>query len=111
MPRVLRSRASIGAPKPTVWIREIEQMRLRRFAQPPANAPHAMLVLLARVTGVGIETGDMLVNEVFVRNLRDRRAVARYAGLTGAPDGSGARTRERGLAQAGSARVRRGSVG
>jgi transposase len=39
----------------------------------------------------------MLVNEVFVRNLRDRRAVARYAGLTGAPDESGARRREKGL--------------
>jgi transposase len=91
-------------------IREIEQMRLRRFAQPPADAPHAMLVLLARVIGVGIETADMLVNEVFVRNLRDRRAVARYAGLTGAPDESGARRREKGLARAGSARVRRGML-
>src|SRR5438270_12497445 len=90
-------------------IREIEQMRLKRFAQPPADAPHAMLVLLARVIGVGIETADMLVNEVFVRNLRDRRAVARYAGLTGAPDESGARRREKGLARAGNARVPHGS--
>ena len=90
-------------------IREIEQARLRRFAQPPADAPHAMFVLLARVIGVGIETADMLVNEVFVRNLRDRRAVARYAGLTGAPDESGARRREKGLARAGSARVPHGS--
>jgi Transposase IS116/IS110/IS902 family len=69
-----------------------------------------MLVLLARVIGVGIETADMLVNEVFVRNLRDRRAVARYAGLTGAPDESGARRREKGLARAGNARVRRGML-
>ncbi|HEX3413412.1 MAG TPA: hypothetical protein VHT00_16990 [Stellaceae bacterium] len=51
----------------------------------------------------------MLVNEVFVRNLRDRRAVARYAGLTGAPDESGARRREKGLARPGSARVPHGS--
>jgi transposase len=57
-------------------IREIEQMRLRRLAEPPAEAPHAMLILLARVIGVGIETAEMLVNEVFVRDLRDRRAVA-----------------------------------
>jgi len=91
-------------------IREIEQMRLTRMAQPPADAPHAMLVLLARVVGIGIETADMLVNEVFVRNLRDRRAVARYAGLTGAPDESGARRREKGLARAGNARVRRGML-
>jgi transposase len=31
--------------------------------------------------GVGIETADMLVHEVLSRNLRDRRAIARYAGL------------------------------
>jgi hypothetical protein len=40
-----------------------------------------MVRLLARVIGVGIETADMLVQEALSRNLRDRRAVARYAGL------------------------------
>ena len=52
----------------------------------------------------------MLVNEVLSRPLRDRRAVARYAGLTGAPDESGAKRREQGLAKAGNARVRRGMI-
>src|SRR5947209_16793182 len=42
--------------------------------------------------------------------MRDRRAVARYAGLTGSPDESGARRREQGLARAGNARVRRGRI-
>jgi NAD(P)-dependent dehydrogenase (short-subunit alcohol dehydrogenase family) len=40
-----------------------------------------------------IETADMLVNEVMTRRLRDRRAVARYAGITGSPDESGSRRR------------------
>ena len=35
------------------------------------------------------------------RQLRDRRAVARYAGLTGSPDESGKRRREKGQARAG----------
>jgi transposase len=52
----------------------------------------------------------MLVNEILARQLRDRRAVARYAGLTGAPDESGRRRREKGLARAGNARVRRGMI-
>ena len=52
----------------------------------------------------------MLVQEVLSRNLRDRRAVGRYAGLTGAPDESGAKRREKGLAKAGNARVRRGMI-
>jgi transposase len=69
-----------------------------------------MVRLLARVVGIGIETADMLVNEVLSRPMRDRRAVARYAGLTGAPDESGAKRREQGLAKAGNARVCRGMI-
>jgi transposase len=91
-------------------IKEIEAARLERLERAPATGPHAMVRLLARVLGVGIETADMLVHEVLTRQLRDRRAVARYAGLTGAPDESGARRREKGLARAGSARVRRGMI-
>ena len=48
--------------------------------------------------------------EVLSRKLRDRRAVARYGGLTGSPDESGSRSREKGLARAGNARVRRGMI-
>ena len=69
-----------------------------------------MVRLLARVIGVGIETADMLVQEVLSRKLRDRQAVARYVGLTGSPDESGKRRREKGLAKAGNARVRRGLI-
>ena len=35
-----------------------------------------MVRLLARVIGVGVETADMLVQEVLSRSMRDRRAVA-----------------------------------
>ena len=69
-----------------------------------------MVRLLARIVGVGVETADMLVHEVLSRPMRDRRAVARYAGITGSPDESGARRREQGLARAGNARVRRGMI-
>jgi len=91
-------------------IEEIEQARLERLEQAPAARPNAMVHLLARIIGVGIETTDMLVREVLSRNLRDRRAVARYAGLTGSPDESGSMRREKGLARSGNARVRRGLV-
>ena len=91
-------------------IREIEAARLIRLEQHPELASHAMVRLLARVIGVGIATADMLVHEILSRNLRDRKAVARYAGLTGSPDESGARRREKGLARAGNARVRRGMI-
>ncbi len=91
-------------------IKEIEATRLERLERQPGQGPHPMVRLLARVIGVGIETADMLVHEALARPLRDRKAVARYAGLTGSPDESGARRREKGLAKAGNARVRRGMI-
>ena len=56
---------------------------------------------------VSARAADVVVHELLMRNLRDRRAVARYGGITGAPDESGARRRQKGLARAGNARVRR----
>ena len=76
-------------------IKEIEQQRLQRIEQaaPSEKSPHAMICLLARVIGIGVETADMLVNEILSRQLRDRK--------------SGKRRREKGLSRAGNARVRR----
>ena len=91
-------------------IADLEQARLTRLEQAPDRRPDAMVRLLARVVGVGGETADMLVREVLSRQLRDQRAVARYAGLTGSPDESGSRRREKGLAKAGNARGRRGLI-
>jgi transposase len=91
-------------------LKELEAARTERLEATPASGSNAMVRLLARVIGVGVETADMLVRELLSRSLRDRRAVAHYAGLTGAPDESGARRREKGLAKAGNARVRRGMV-
>lgn len=91
-------------------VEEIETARAEQLEQAPDEKPNAMVRLLARVIGVGIETADMLVHEVLSRDLRDRRAVARYAGLTGVPDESGAKRREKGLAKTGNARVRRGMI-
>ena len=91
-------------------IAAIERDRQSRLEQAPRSPSNAMVLLLARVVGVGLEAADMLVQEILSRPLRDRRAVARYAGLTGSPDESGARRREKGLAKAGNARVRRGLI-
>jgi transposase len=91
-------------------IEVIERTRLERLQQAPADGPNAMVLLLARIIGVGVETADMLVQEILSRTLRDRRAVARYAGVTGSPDESGSKRREKGLAKAGNARVRRGLI-
>ena len=91
-------------------IKEIETTRAKRLERTHGERRTAMVRLLARVVGVGVESADLLVQEVFSRALRDHKAVARYAGLTGAPDESGQKRRERGLAKAGNARVRRSMI-
>ena len=63
-------------------IKEIEKTRAQRLSKEPSEQRDAMVRQLGRVVGVGIETADMLVQEVFSREIRDRRALARYAGLT-----------------------------
>ncbi len=79
-------------------IREIETARAERLQQHPNAGAHPMIRVLAQVRGLGVETADMLANEAFSRPLRDQRAVARDGGLTGSPQESGRRRREKGLA-------------
>jgi transposase len=50
--------------------RQIEHARLECIEHTPSDGPHAMVRLLARVIGIGIETADMLVQEVLSRNMR-----------------------------------------
>jgi transposase len=91
-------------------IGQIEKARLEQLKRAPKSRPNLMVLVLMRVIGIGIETADMLVKEILSRNLRDRRAVARYGGLTGSPDESGSTRREKGLSRSGNARVRKGMV-
>ena len=91
-------------------IAEIEAARAERLAAAPDERHHQTVRLLSRVRGLGVETADMLAGELFSRDIPDRRALARYGGLTGSPEESGTRRREKGLARAGNARVRTGMI-
>ena len=87
-------------------IKAIERTRLQRLQRDPTDKMNAIIFLLVRIIGLGVETAEQLVHEILSRNLRDRKAVARYAGLTGAPDESGSKRREKGLSRSGNGRVR-----
>jgi len=50
---------------------------------------------LVTVVGMGAATAVTLVVEVFMRSFADRRALARFVGLTGTPDESGSPRRDR----------------
>jgi transposase len=87
-------------------VKMIERTRLQRLQRDPAEKFNAMVFLLVRIIGLGLETAEQLVHEILSRHLRDRKAVARYAGLTGSPDESGSKRREKGLSRSGNGRVR-----
>jgi transposase len=87
-------------------IKTIEQTRLQRLKQNPTDKRNAMVLLLTRIIGLGMETAEQLVHEMLSREFRDRKAVARYAGLTGSPDESGSKRRDKGLSRSGNKRVR-----
>jgi len=87
-------------------IKELDAARVERLHKPATDHVDTMVRLLTGIFGIGLQTAETLVHEALSRNLRDRRAVARYAGLTGSPDESGKRRRDKGLARAGNARVR-----
>src|SRR5438270_116865 len=75
---------------------EIEELsrveaKCQRLMTVPGIGP---VISTGLVAAIGSGEADMLVHEVLSRNLRDRRAVARYAGLTGSPSKSGIRRRE-----------------
>lgn len=88
-------------------IKTIDAARAAWLKTAPRQGVAAMVRVLAQVYGLGLETSATLTYEAFSRALRDRRAVARYGGLTGAPDESGSRRRKKGLSKSGNARVRR----
>ena len=87
-------------------VKAIEQTRLQRMERDPTDKMNTMVFLLVRIIGMGVETAEQLVREMLFRNFRDRKAVARYAGLTGSPDESGSKRREKGLSRSGNRRVR-----
>ncbi len=91
-------------------IRQIEDARLERLKQAPSDGPHAMVRLLARVIGVGVETADMLVQEVLSRSMRDRRADSALCRPHWLARRERQKTREKGLTRSGNARVRRGMI-
>lgn len=87
-------------------LRAIEKGRRHRLQEAPDAGMHPKMRLLSRVVGLGEATADTLAHEIFYRLLRDEKAVGRYGGMTGSPQASGKRHREKGLAKAGNAKVR-----
>ncbi len=88
-------------------LKPIEEARQQVVDVVEPNRLQLMIQTLARVIGVGVETATVIVYEVFSRQFKDRRALAAFVGLTGAPYDSGGSTTEQGISKNGNPRVRR----
>lgn len=115
-----------GAPLPSgvqarvlqVWrlLQGVEQERgtfrraeRQRAAAPRTGAP-TMVQRLAQVRGVAARSATVLSEELFSRDLRNRRQVGALAGLVSAPSRSGTRVQDYGLMRSGIPAVRRIAV-
>lgn len=88
-------------------MKQIEEARQQVVTVPDPDRLEAMIQMLVRIVGLGVETATVLVHEVFSRRFRDRKALAAFVGLTGTPFDSGGSRREQGISKNGNPRVRR----
>jgi len=91
---------------------EAERQTRRRVerAQVAATAPATPAQRLAQVRGVAARTATILSDELFARDLRNRREVGALSGLVSAPYQSGTRRLDQGLSRSGLPAVRRIAV-
>ena len=72
----------------------------------PADEAERKIRSLTALRSIGPDTATLLVREAFVRQFRNRRALAGYVGLGGTPFSSGGSEREQGIGKDGNRRVR-----
>src|SRR5215211_908889 len=73
---------------------------------PAAGSVEAKAVQLAQLRGLGPQIAQVLANEVFYRDFKNRRQVGSCAGLTDTPYDSGSSRRQQGISKAGNYRAR-----
>ncbi len=92
-------------------IEEVEATRdavLEKAA--PMDEAERMIRSLADLRSIGPDFATLLVREGFVREFRNRRALAGYVGLGGTPFSSGGSEREQGITKDGNRRLRAAMV-
>jgi transposase len=87
---------------------EAESKAECRMAAPGSS--EAKIVQLARLKGVAVTGGQVLVKEVFYRRFANRRQVGACFGMTGTPYSSGQEQRDQGISKAGNRRARTTAV-
>jgi len=110
VPPLARARIERLLDRLELVLKLIEEVETARDAvldkASPANEAERMIRSLAELRSIGPDFATLLVREAFVREFRNRRALAGYAGLGGTPFSSGGSEREQGIGKDGNRRLR-----
>lgn len=110
IPPLARARIERLLDRLELVLKLIEEVETSRDAvldkASPANEAERMIRSLAKLCSIGPDFATLLVREAFVREFRNRRALAGYAGLGGTPFSSGGSEREQGIGKDGNRRLR-----
>lgn len=87
-------------------IKALEAQNLCAHRAPATASAEAKTVQLAQLRGIGPVIAQVLVNEVFYRDFKNRRQVGSCFGLTDTPYDSGDSRRQQGISKAGNHRAR-----
>jgi transposase len=87
-------------------IKALEAKNTAAHRAPAKGSVEAKAVQLAQLKAVGPQIAQVLANEVFYRDFKNRRQVGSCVGLTDTPYDSGASRRQQGISKAGNHRAR-----
>jgi transposase len=87
-------------------IKALEASNAAAHRAPAKGSVEAKAVQLAQLRAIGPQFAQVLVNEVFYRDFKNRRQVGSCVGLTDVPYDSGDSRRQQGISKAGNRRAR-----
>jgi transposase len=87
-------------------IKALEAENITLLRKPAKGSVEAKAVLLAQLKAIGPHIAQVLANEVFYRDFKNRRQVGSCFGLTDTPYDSGDSRRQQGISKAGNHRAR-----
>ena len=107
IPQKARARIERLLDRLDLVLKLIDQVESARDAvlkkDAPADEAERMIRSLTDLRSIGPDLATLLVREAFVRQFRNRRALAGYVGLGGTPFSSGGSEREQGIGKDGTA--------
>jgi transposase len=91
-------------------IKALEAENIAAYRAPAEGSVEAKGVQLAQLKAIGPQFAQVLTNEVFYRDFKNRRQVGSCFGLTDTPYDSGASQRQQGISKAGNHRARTAAI-